>query len=798
MLSKNVYFFGGGKAEGSAKMREILGGKGANLAEMTNLGLPVPPGFTITSDVCAAYLENGGKYPKDLDTEVHYALTRLEKLTGKKLGDPKNPLLVSVRPGSAVPAAGRGEAKVQSKESILNLGLNDQSASGLAEQSGDSRFAWDTYRRFIQTYAYAVMGVNAKPFEDAAQAVMAGRKITAESGLTADDLKGLVNNYKKIVRTATKREFPQNVQEQLWGAINAVFCSWGTRVGHEMKDVCQMNDIGSCKGTAVNVQVMVFGNRGDDSGVGVCFSRDPSTGKNEFCGAYLPNAQVGDITAGVREMQKLPVLQKDMPLVYKKLSDAKNRLEKHFRDMQEIEFTIQQGKLFLLKTGSAMRSGTAAVKCALDMVKEGRIDKEEAILRVTSGHLDALFQLPPESAETHATKAVAASGKELTTDKDAQCAEKKEEKSVPKITRELETFLGWCDEVRDDSLRGEIKGFRIRANADIPEEAKRAFEFGADGVGLCRTERMFFDPKNLLFFQAAIVAETAGERRAALRKMLPLLKKDFAGMFKAMNGKPMMIRLLDQPLYDFVPHTQADTDALAAHLGMKTKDVQAKIDRLREWDPALVYRGCRLAITYPEIYDMQIEAICLAAVDCVKKTIPAHPEIIVPLVSDPAELALIRPRAEAVWQKVRDKTDTKIPFRFGAMIEVPRAAFLSKEIAGYVDFFSFGTDDLTRMMFALRRDDAASFVSAYLVKNLLDIDPLRTIDEHGIGEVIKRAVAGGREAKGDLKCGLCGEHGGDPETIDFCYRAGLSYVSCPPYRVPLARLVGAQAVIRNA
>jgi pyruvate,orthophosphate dikinase len=430
------------------------------------------------------------------------------------------------------------------------------------------------------------------------------------------------------------------------------------------------------------------------------------------------------------------------------------------------------------------------------MVKEGRIDKEEAILRITPDHLDTLFQPILESAGTHATKTATASDKGPAADRAARdTKEEKEEKAVPKITKELETFLGWCDEVRDDSLRGEIKGFRIRANADIPEDAKRAFEFGADGVGLCRTEYMFFDPKILLHFQAAVLAGTVEARRSALRKMLPFQKKDFAGVFKAMNGKPVVIRLLDLPLHEFVPRTKADTEALAAHLDMKTKDVQARIDVLCERNPI---RGRRLAVTYPEIYDMQIEAIGLAAVDCVKKIVPAHPEIIIPLVSDPAELAIIRPRAETVWQKVQNKTGTKIPFRFGAMIEAPRAAFLAKELAEHADFFSFETNGLTRMMFALNCDDTASFVSVCLEKNLLDADPFKTIDEYGVGELVKLAVARGREAKNDLKCGICSEHGGDPETIDFCYRAGLSYVSCPPCRVPLARLAGAQAVIRNA
>jgi phosphoenolpyruvate synthase/pyruvate phosphate dikinase len=626
------------------------------------------------------------------------------------------------------------------------------------------------------------MGVEPRLFENTANTTE--RNAKADIPVTADDLKGLVDGYKKIVRTQTKRDFPQNVQEQLWGAIDAAFCSWGTQAAgrREIK--------GNGKGTAVTVQAMVFGNRGGDSGVGVCFSRDPSTGKNEFCGLFLPNAQGRDVTAGVREPQKLSAVQKAMPLVYKELSNAKNRLEKHFRDMQEIEFTIQQGKLFLLQTESAGRAGAAAVKCALDMVKEGRIDKEEAIMRVTPDHLDAFFPSVPESAGTCTAKAAAAP---LNRTQGAA----KEEKPAPKLTKELETFLGWCDEVRDDSLRGEIKGFRIRADADTPDEAKSAFLLGADGVGLCRTGPLFFDPKKRLDFQAAILDGTTEERRAALRTILPFQKKDFAGMFKAINGKPIVIRLFNQPLHDLVPQTKAETEALAVRLGVKAKDVQAKIALAHERN----LFDCRgLAVTFPEIYDMQIEAIALAAVDCVKKTGPAHPEIIVPQVTDPAELAFLRPRAEVVWQKVTDKTGTKIPFRFGAMIETPRAALLAKEIAKYADFFSFGTDGLTRTLFAFDRDDAVSFAPAYLEKNLLDADPFETIDERGVGEVVKLAVTRGREAeaKNDLKCGLCGPHGGDPRTIDFCYRAGLSYVSCPPCRIALARLAGAQAVVRNA
>ncbi|MDR1231968.1 MAG: pyruvate, phosphate dikinase [Spirochaetaceae bacterium] len=884
MVEKNVYFFGEGKAEGDASMKEILGGKGANLAEMTNLGIPVPPGFTISTNVCAEFYNNDRKYPADLDTDVRYALTRLEQLMGKKLGDPDDPLLVSVRSGAAVSMPGM-------MDTILNLGLNDRSVAGLAEKSENPRFAWDAYRRFIQMYGDVVMGVEHDLFEGAIGAIKAKRNIKLDTDLTTEDLKELVAKYKKIVRTSAKEDFPQDPKDQLWGAIDAVFGSWMNERAIKYRDI---NGIKNIKGTAVNVQSMVFGNFGDDSGTGVCFSRDPSTGKNEFYGDYLVNAQGEDVVAGIRTPQKLADLQQSNPKIYRQLVDIKNRLEKHFRDMQDMEFTIQQGKLFLLQTRNGKRSGAAAVRCALDMVKEGLLDRNRAILSVTPDHLDQLLHPMFEPKALKAAKSLArglaaspgaATGRIVLTAqeaeewhgrgekvllvrkdtspediggmvvsegiltstggrtshaavvargmgtpcvagaKDVEVSGKKVkigEKSFkegdwisidgttgdiyegqlplisPKITKDMETFLGWCDEVRNDSVRGDIKGFRIRTNADQPEDARRAFVFGADGVGLCRTEHMFFDAEKLIHFQAMIVADTVAERKAALKKILPLQKKDFAGIFKAMNGKPVVIRLLDPPLHEFVPHTKADTEALAEHLDVKVKDLQPKIEKLHESNPMLGHRGCRLAVTYPEIYVMQVEAIALAAADCVKKKIPVHPEIMIPIVCDPAELKLIRPLAEEVWNKVQVKTGANIPFRFGTMIEVPRAAFLADEIAEYTDFFSFGTNDLTQMTFAFSRDDVGSFLPAYLEKAVLEVDPFKSIDEKGVGELIKLAIVKGRGAKTDLKCGICGEHGGDPATIDFCYRAGLSYVSCSPFRVPLARLAGAQAVIKNS
>jgi pyruvate,orthophosphate dikinase len=884
METKKVYFFGEGKAEGDASMKEILGGKGANLAEMTNLGIPVPPGFTISTDVCAGFYENNRKYPADLDIDVGYALAHLEKLMGKKLGDPKDPLLVSVRSGAAVSMPGM-------MDTILNLGLNDQSVAGLAEKSGNPRFAWDAYRRFIQMYGDVVMGVEHDRFEAAIGEIKAKRKINLDTDLTAEDLKELVGKYKKIVRSSAKKDFPQNAQDQLWGAIGAVFGSWMNDRAIKYREI---NGIKNIRGTAVNVQSMVFGNFGDESGTGVCFSRDPSTGKNEFYGDYLVNAQGEDVVAGIRTPQKLTDLQESNPKIYRQLVDIKNRLEKHFRDMQDMEFTIQQGELFLLQTRNGKRSGAAAVKCALDMVKEGLIDREQAIMRVSPEHLDQLLHPMFEPKALKAAKSLArglaaspgaATGRIVLTAQEAEEWHGRGEKVLlvrkdtspediggmvvsqgiltstggrtshaavvargmgtpcvagakdvevsgkkvkigaksfkegdwisidgtsgdiftgqlplisPKITKEMETFLGWCDEVRNESIRGDIKGFRIRTNADQPEDAKRAFDFGADGVGLCRTEHMFFEAEKLIHFQAMIVADTAAERKAALKKILPLQKKDFTGIFKAMNGKPVVIRLLDPPLHEFVPHTKADTEVLAAHLGVKAKDLQPKIAKLHEQNPMLGHRGCRLAVTYPEIYTMQVEAIALAAADCVKKKIPVHPEIMIPIVCDPAELALIRPQAEEVWQKVQHKTGANIPFRFGTMIEVPRAAFLAREIAEYADFFSFGTNDLTQMTFAFSRDDVGSFLPAYLEQAVLEVDPFKSIDEKGVGELIKVAISRSRETKADLKCGICGEHGGDPATIDFCYRAGLSYVSCSPFRVPLARLAGAQAVINNS
>ncbi|MDR2433809.1 MAG: pyruvate, phosphate dikinase [Treponema sp.] len=881
---KEVYFFGEGKAEGDAKMKDVLGGKGANLAEMTNMGIPVPPGFTISTVVCAAYYENKQKYPAGVKGEVEANLKRLEKIMGKKLGDPDDPLLVSVRSGAAVSMPGM-------MDTILNLGMNDKAVQGLSLRTGNPRFAWDAYRRFVQMYGDVVMGVEHELFEGAISGIKKSKNVELDTQLNAKDLEALVDEYKKIIKKSTGRDFPQNPLDQLWGAVNAVFGSWMNERAIKYR---QLNGIRNLKGTAVNVQSMVFGNFGEDSGTGVCFSRDPSTGINEFYGEYLMNAQGEDVVAGIRTPEKIATLAKRNPVIYKQLVGIKNKLEKHFKDMQDMEFTVQQGELFLLQTRNGKRAGTAAIKCAVDMVAEGLIDKETAIMRVTPAHLDQLLHPMIDPAANKEAKPIteglnaspgAAAGRIVFTAKDAETWHERGEKVllvrkdtspediggmvvsqgvltstggmtshaavvargmgtpcvagakgvsvqhntaviggktyqegewltidgstgevyegrlplvIPNISKDMNIFLKWCDQVRARAVRGPIKGFDVRTNADQPEDAIRAFDFGAQGVGLCRTEHMFFDKEKLIHFRAMIVADTKEEREKHLQEILPLQQKDFFGIFKAMEGRPVTIRLLDPPLHEFVPHTKEEVDELAAHLNVSHDALQPKIDRLVEANPMLGHRGCRLAVTYPEIYDMQVEAIALAAVECVLANILVQPEIMIPIVVTARELKLLRPNAEKIIAKVFDAAGIKMDVKIGTMIEVPRAAIRAGHIAKYADFFSFGTNDLTQMTFAFSRDDIASFLPVYLQKNVLDVDPFNSIDEDGVGGLMRFGISAGREVKPDLKIGICGEHGGDPATIDFCYRAGLSYVSCSPFRVPLARLAGAQAVINNS
>ncbi|MBO7486165.1 MAG: pyruvate, phosphate dikinase [Spirochaetaceae bacterium] len=881
---KFVYFFGKGKAEGDAAMRDKLGGKGANLAEMTNLGIPVPPGFTISTEVCKLFYDNERKYPAGLKEAVAENLAKLESTIGKKLGDANDPLLVSVRSGAAQSMPGM-------MDTILNLGMNDKAVKGLAEKTANPRFAWDAYRRFIQMFGDVAMGVPSDAFENAIDEIKKAKGVKLDTELDAADLEKLVSNYKVIYKKHTGKDFPQDPVEQMWGAIDAVFGSWMNERAIKYR---QLNNIRGLAGTAVNIQSMVFGNFGDDSGTGVCFSRDPSTGINEFYGEYLMNAQGEDVVAGIRTPEKITKLQQENKKVYEQLVAIREKLEKHYRDMQDMEFTVQQGELFILQTRNGKRTGMAAVKCAVDMVAEKLITKEEAIMRVTPEQIDQLLH---PMIDAKAKKAVKPVTQGLNASPGAACgqivysadeAEKwtNEGKKVilvrketspeditgmvvsegiltstggmtshaavvarglgtpcvcgasevtfadgnvyiagkkftrgdsitidgttgevydsvlpliaPEFSDELKTFLSWCDDVRAGTVRGNVQGFKVRANADQPADAKNAFAFGAEGIGLCRTEHMFFDAKKLIHFRAMIASDTAEQRREALSKILLLQKDDFFGIFEAMNGKPVTIRLLDPPLHEFIPHTREETAELAAHMGVDTDVLAAKLEKLHEMNPMLGHRGCRLAITFPEIYETQVEAISLAAAECVKRNIPVHPEVMIPIVCDYDELKIIRNSCEKVMKDVFAREKIEFNIRIGTMIEVPRAALLAGKIAEYADFFSFGTNDLTQMTFAFSRDDAGKFLPTYLSKEIFESDPFKSIDEEGVGQLIQFAAKNGRDVKPDLKLGICGEHGGDPQTIDFCYRAGLNYVSCSPYRVPVARMAAAQAVIRNS
>ena len=884
--AKYVYFFGGGKAEGEAAMKNELGGKGANLAEMTNLGIPVPPGFTISADVCDLYYKNNQKYPAGLEKEVAENLKKLESLMGKKLGDPKDPLLVSVRSGAAISMPGM-------MDTVLNLGMSDEAVQGLAALSGNERFAWDAYRRFIQMFGDVVMEVPHDAFEEALEAVKKKKGIEEDIELDAEDLKEVVKRYKVIFKKHTKEDFPQKPIEQLWAAINAVFGSWNNPRAIRYRKI---NEIRGLLGTAVNVQTMVFGNFGDDSGTGVCFSRDPSTGENEFYGEYLMNAQGEDVVAGIRTPQSLKLLAKKNPKIYKQLDGVRLRLEKHYKDMQDMEFTIQQGKLFLLQTRTGKRTGPAAVKIATDMLKERLINKEKAVMRVTPDQLDQLLHpmidpkvrksMKPLAKGLNASPGAASGQIAFTADEAEQWAKagrkvllvrretspddiggmhvsqgiltstggmtshaaivarsmgtpcvagckdvvisgntatidgKKYKEGAwltidgstgevfegevklvqAKVRGELAAFLVWSDEIRLKAVRPGIKekGFRVRTNADLPRDAKVAREFGAEGIGLTRTEHMFFDEGRLEIFQEMIVAEDLEARQKALKRLLPLQKQDFKGIFKAMDGLPVTVRLLDPPLHEFVPKTKEDTKALADQIGISVKKLQAKIDSLHELNPMLGHRGCRLGVTYPEIYDMQVQAIAEAACEVAKAGVKVLPEIMIPLIGVDVELNMLHQRAKRIVEEVMAKKKVKLDYKIGTMIEIPRAALTADRVAQVAEFFSFGTNDLTQMTFGYSRDDAGVFLPEYVEKGILEKDPFQSLDQEGVGQLVEMGVEKGRSARSDLKVGICGEHGGDPSSIEFCYRVGMNYVSCSPYRVPIARLAAAQAVLTNS
>jgi pyruvate, orthophosphate dikinase len=882
---KYVYFFGEGKAEGSKEMKDLLGGKGANLAEMSSIGVPVPPGFTISTEVCELFYDNKNKVPEQVASEVEKNVSRLEKLMGKELGQSDDPLLVSVRSGAAISMPGM-------MDTVLNLGLNDKAVKGLADKSGKPRFAWDAYRRFINMFGDVVMGVSHEHFEAALDKIKKRRKVELDTELDTDDLQDVVEAYKEVYKKHTKQNFPQDPRKQLWAAVNAVFGSWNNERAISYR---RINDIKGLKGTAVTVQSMVFGNLGDDSGTGVAFSRDPSTGKKVFYGEYLMNAQGEDVVAGIRTPMVLKTLQKKDKKIYDQLVDVKDRLEEHYKDMQDMEFTIQQGSLYLLQTRNGKRTGAAAIKIAVDLVNEKKLDRETAITRVTPDQLDQVFhpQIDPKAKKTkkavakglnaspgaaaglvvfsaedaadwkkqgkqvllvrketspediegmhaaegiltstggmtsHAAvvargmgkpcvagcKDVVISGKKLTVN--GQTVKQGEPMTLdgttgevfigemplsqPKISGELNTFLSWTDDVRLKATREGLKqkGINVRTNADTPADAKRAREFGAEGIGLCRTEHMFFEEDKIFNFRQMILAEDLEARKKALKKILPLQKKDFRGIFKAMAGLPVTIRLLDPPLHEFVPHETKDIKELASALGISSAKIKAKIESLQEFNPMLGHRGCRLGITYPEVYDMQVEAIMAAACEVAKAGTKVIPEIMIPLVGTKQELAVLRENAIAVAEKVLEKKKQKVEYHVGTMIEIPRAALTADEVAEEADFFSFGTNDLTQMTFGYSRDDVGTFVPEYLEQNILEQDPFAALDQDGVGQLVSIGIEKGRQTKPDLKVGICGEHGGEPSSVEFCYRVGMNYVSCSPFRVPIARLAAAQAVIEN-
>ncbi len=891
MARKSVYFFGGGKAEGKGRMKELLGGKGAGLAEMTNIGLPVPAGFTITTEVCDYYYKNNRKYPSGFDAEVEKNLARLEKLVGKRLGDPEDPLLVSVRSGAARSMPGM-------METILNLGLNDRSVEGLARRTSNRRFALDAYRRFILMYGSTAMGVPRKKFDDEFDDIKERRtrvRLKTRKGTVLDtdvneeELEELIPRLKGVFKDAAGKDFPQDPQEQLWGAIGAVIGSWMAEKAVTYRKVEKINGL---LGTAVNIVQMVFGNMGENSGTGVCFTRDPNSGEDIFYGDLLMNAQGEDVVAGIRTPLHLGDLKRIMPRIYRQLTEVRKTLEKHYRDMQDIEFTIENGKLYILQCRTGKRSPLAAFKIAVDMVKEKLIDKNEALLRISDKEIEGLFYpvidpaIPGDELRLNlfaiGNPAVpgAASGSVVFTAKDAE-SWTAEGKSVILVRRETSpedvggmhaargiltatggktshaavVARGWgkccvvgCEDLSIDeeartvtvgnttiaegmqiTLNGstgevfksalplikpelpkaydtimkwadEVRTLKVRTNVDTPYDAENALRLGAEGIGLCRTEHMFFDTDvRRTAIQSMILAEDAVTRKRALAELLPFQKKDFIGIFRAMAGKPVTIRLIDPPLHEFVPHTEEEQKQLAQKLGLAFHQVKRRIDKLHEANPMLGHRGSRLCITYPDILDMQVRAIMEAACDCRKKNIKVIPEIMLPLIIDAKELCILAKRARKVAGLVFDEQQVKVSYLIGTMIEVPRAAILADQIAGIAEFFSFGTNDLTQMTLGMSRDDAGRFLPDYVDEKktgILKSDPFQSLDQEGVGLLIKMAIEKGRKTKPGLKIGICGEHGGDPASVEFCHLNGFDYVSCSPFRVPIARLAAAHAALR--
>ncbi len=877
MAKKSVYLFGTARTEGDASMRELLGGKGANMAEMSTLGLPVPAGFTLSTEVCTYYYQNGSTYPTDLQKQVARAIAATEKAMGTRFGDPRNPLLLSVRSGARVSMPGM-------METVLNLGLNDEIAEGLIALTGDERFTYDVYRRFVQMYGDVVMGLRPEgreidPFEQLIDSKKKARGVELDSDLSGDDLKELVGEFKAVIKRRLRQPFPEDPEEQLWGAIGAVFGSWQ---GQRAIRYRELEGIPHDWGTAVNIQSMVYGNMGDDCATGVAFTRDPATGERKLYGEFLINAQGEDVVAGIRTPRPVIELKGIMPAAFRQFEKVCHKLERHYKDMQDLEFTIQKGELWMLQTRGGKRTAAAAIKIAVDMVREKLITKAEAIGRVKPADLDQLLHptfddsarkvtiasgLPasPGAASGvvvfHAEEAeeMAAAGKRvilvrLETSPDdiggmhaaqgiltarggmtshaavvargmgkccvAGCGDlvidypkdrfnanghtvKKGDwisidgstgevmmGEVPTreagFSREFTRLMGWADQVRR---------LKVRTNADTPHDAQVARRFGAEGIGLCRTEHMFFEGDRIKAVREMILADDEAGRRKALRKLKPMQRRDFEGIFKAMNGLPVTIRLLDPPLHEFLPHEAEQQREMAREMNVSVAHIEAKISSLHEFNPMLGHRGCRLGITFPEIYEMQTEAIIEAAANVRKRKIRALPEIMIPLVGTVRELADLKKMVDRVAAEVvkRRKLRGGIKYMVGTMIEVPRAALIAGRLAAEAEFFSFGTNDLTQLTFGYSRDDSGKFLPVYVDKDILAADPFQTLDQEGIGELVRMGTERGRQTRKELKVGICGEHGGDPATIAFCHEVGLDYVSCSPFRVPIARLAAAQA-----
>ena len=872
-MSKMVYLF----EEGNADMRNLLGGKGANLAEMTNLGLPIPQGFTVTTEACTDYYNNGRTISEDIQQQIFTALADLEKKQGKKFGDTENPLLVSVRSGARASMPGM-------MDTILNLGLNDVAVEGFAKKTGNPRFAYDSYRRFIQMFSDVVMEVPKSLFERVLDEIKAAKQVKFDMELTAEDLQEVIARFKAIYKDKMGEDFPQDPKVQLMEAVKAVFRSWDNERAIVYR---RMNDIPGDWGTAVNVQAMVFGNMGETSGTGVAFTRNPSTGAKGIYGEYLINAQGEDVVAGIRTPQPITKLEQDLPECYKQFMEIAMKLEAHYRDMQDMEFTIENGKLFFLQTRNGKRTAQAALQIACDLVDEGMITPQEAVTRIEAKSLDQLLHPTFDPEALKAGEVIgqalpaspgAAAGKVYFTAEDAKQAHEQGERVVlvrletsPEdiegmhasegiltvrggmtshaavVARGMGTCcVSGCGDIainEDDKVfelgghtfhegdyisldgstgkiyKGDIKTMeasvsgnfgrimdwadqyrklQVRTNADTPQDAANAVKFGAEGIGLCRTEHMFFDPDRIPKIRQMILARTLEQREKALNALIPFQKGDFKALYEVMEGRPVTIRFMDPPLHEFVPTEQGDIDDLAVQMLMTAEEVQEICDSLHEFNPMMGHRGCRLAVTYPEIAKMQTRAVMEAAIEVkAEKGYDIVPEIMIPLVGEKKELKFVKDVVIEVAEQVKKEKNSDIQYHIGTMIEIPRAALLADEIAEEAEFFSFGTNDLTQMTFGFSRDDAGKFLGDYYKNKIYESDPFARLDQKGVGQLIKMAAEKGRKTRPDIKLGICGEHGGDPSSVEFCHKVGLTYVSCSPYRVPIARLAAAQAAIKN-